>query len=181
MYCGGQGIYLYYLSKALAEAGHQVTVVVSPPYPGPMPWAKVYKINNENFYARGYPHFLPKDSPLEIFRPLNFFEFVSTRLKMFPEMLSFSLRAFSLLQGIKRKERFDIIHDNQCLGYGLLLMRRLGAPVVATIHHPLAIDRTAALEQARSFSERLKRLMYYPWVMQKLVSQRLDGIITVSN
>lgn len=181
MYCGGQGIYLYYLSKALAEAGHRVTVIVSPPYPDPMPWAKVYQINNENFYARSYPYFLPKQNPLEIFSPLNFLEFASTRMRMFPEMLSFSLRAFGLLQAINEKEHFDIIHDNQCLGYGLLLMKRLGIPVVATIHHPLAIDRMAALEQARSFSERWKRLMYYPWIMQKLVAQRLNDIITVSD
>ncbi|MGB5326158.1 MAG: hypothetical protein WBN40_12135, partial [Pseudomonadales bacterium] len=30
---GGQGIYIKYLAKALADAGHQVTVVSGPPYP----------------------------------------------------------------------------------------------------------------------------------------------------
>ena len=32
-FSGGQGVYLYYLSRALVEAGHQVDVISGPPYP----------------------------------------------------------------------------------------------------------------------------------------------------
>ena len=32
-YSGGQGIYLYYLSRELARLGHEVEVIVGPPYP----------------------------------------------------------------------------------------------------------------------------------------------------
>lgn len=30
-YCGGQGVYLRFLSKALVEAGHSVDVISGPP------------------------------------------------------------------------------------------------------------------------------------------------------
>ena len=32
-FSGGQGVYLRYLSQALALLGHQVTVISGPPYP----------------------------------------------------------------------------------------------------------------------------------------------------
>ena len=32
-FSGGQGVYLRYLSQALAMLGHQVTVISGPPYP----------------------------------------------------------------------------------------------------------------------------------------------------
>ncbi|MBN2397266.1 MAG: hypothetical protein JXI32_02715, partial [Deltaproteobacteria bacterium] len=31
--CGGQGVYIKYLSRALAELGHTVDVISGPPYP----------------------------------------------------------------------------------------------------------------------------------------------------
>lgn len=33
-FSGGQGIYVKYMTKALKELGHQVTVFSGPPYPG---------------------------------------------------------------------------------------------------------------------------------------------------
>jgi glycosyltransferase involved in cell wall biosynthesis len=59
-------------------------------------------------------------------------------------------------------------------------MRHLGIPVVATIHHPLSIDLEAVLERASSFKNRLKGVMFYPILMQQIVSKRLDHVITVS-
>ena len=38
---------------------------------------------------------------------------------------------------------FDVVHDNQSLGWGLLRLTRAGIPTVATVHHPVAIDRRA--------------------------------------
>ena len=32
-FSGGQGVYIHYLSKALADAGHRVDVISGPPYP----------------------------------------------------------------------------------------------------------------------------------------------------
>ena len=33
MYSGGQGVYLYYLTRELARMGHDVHVIAGPPYP----------------------------------------------------------------------------------------------------------------------------------------------------
>jgi glycosyltransferase involved in cell wall biosynthesis len=57
-------------------------------------------------------------------------------------------------------------------------MRR--TPVVATIHHPLAADRDTSLTRAHSILGRIGRIVWYPWVMQRWVAQRLDSVITVS-
>jgi glycosyltransferase involved in cell wall biosynthesis len=77
--------------------------------------------------------------------------------------------------------KFDVVHDNQTLGYGLLMMKSLGVPVVATIHHPIPIDMQADLAQARRFSSKFKRIIFYSFsIMQGVVSKRMDRVITVS-
>jgi len=180
MYSGGQGIYLYYLTRELARRGNKITVLVGPPYPWDMPWARVIKITNYNFYAKKRD-FLPRKNPFKIFTPLNFYEFTLTRFWFFPEMFAFSFRAFhKLAELINNGERFDLIHDNQCLGYGQLLMKSFGIPVIASIHHPLAKDRGADFEQSHNFLERARRVVFYPFVMQKIVAQRMDLIISGS-
>ena len=180
MYCGGQGIYLYYLSRALAELGHEVHALVGPPMCAPMPWAKVHKIENHNFFmvARGW---LPKDNPLAIFRPANLFEFALTRFGFFPEMFAYSIRAFKKVSELIRDTGpFDVIHDNQCLGYGLVAMKGFHCPVLSTVHHPLAIDRKESFWQTEGFKAKAKRVIYYPPIMQKFVTRQLDRVITVS-
>ena len=49
----------------------------------------------------------------------------------FPEPLTFSLRALRALRA--RPGDFDLVHDNQGLGYGLLGLRRLGLPLVTSV------------------------------------------------
>jgi glycosyltransferase involved in cell wall biosynthesis len=115
-----------------------------------------------------------------IFRPLNFFEWTATRFGFFPEMLIFSIRALPLLRKIFRSEKFDIIHDVQSLGYGLLLAKGFGRPVVTTVHHPLTIDYAASLERDRNFKEHYYTVIFYPLKMQRRVINRLDRVITSS-
>jgi len=180
MYCGGQGIYLYYLSRALAELGHDVHVLVGPPLAAPMPWATVHEIENHNFFMV-YKDWLPKDNPMAIWRPWNLFEFAMTRFGFFPEMLAYSFRAFrKIAQLIRDMGPFDVIHDNQCLGYGLITMKGFGCPVLSTVHHPLAIDRKEDFWQTEGLVARAKRVIYYPPIMQKVVTRHLDRVITVS-
>ena len=45
-----------------------------------------------------------------------------------------------------RVDDFDIVHDNQVLGYGMLDIEKLGLPVVTTVHHPITFDRRIDLE-----------------------------------
>ena len=77
MNCGGQGIYLWFLARELARLGHSVDVLVGPPYPDPMPFARqVQELPNEQFWAKWFRRdraaFLPRPKPLRIFAPLNF-------------------------------------------------------------------------------------------------------------
>ncbi len=177
MHCGGQGIYLYNLSRELARLGHNIDVIVGPPYPAPMEWAKVHPIENLNLWGRRRS-FAYSPRPFKIFSPLNFYEVAVTALGVFPEMLTFSLRAFLKLRELMRTRRFHIIHDVQSLGYGLLLMKSLGVPVISTVHHPLSIDKSIDLESDRSFMEKFYTLTFYPQFMQGIVARRLDGILT---
>ena len=81
-----------------------------------------------------------------------------------------------------RQDDFDIVQDNQCLGYGLLLIeRQLGLPVLGTIHHPITVDRRLEMEAAESWYKRLTLRRWYAFVdMQTQVARRLERIITVS-
>jgi glycosyltransferase involved in cell wall biosynthesis len=179
-YCGGQGIYLTYLSNELVKLGHEVHVLVGPPWPLYLQGATVHKIENYNFFGKKQD-FLPPGNPFRIFSPLHFYEYASSRFGIFPEIKAFSFRAFFKLAELSQEHKFDILHDNQCLGYGMLLWKALGVPVVSTLHHPLSIDRATWFEQPSNLKQKIYRILYYPLVMQKIVSNRLDRIITVSN
>ncbi len=183
MYCGGQGIYVYYLSKYLAKLGHEVHLIQGPPYTWDTPWCRVHKLENYNMFAtrKFFTKFIhPGDSPLKVYTPLHFFEFFMTRFGFFPEMFAFSLRAYLQLYRLWQSRPFDIIHDNQTLGFGILLMKSLGAPVVATVHHPLKEDQKEDFQQLPGFSDRLRRTAYYPLLMHQLVTPHLDDLIAVS-
>jgi glycosyltransferase involved in cell wall biosynthesis len=178
MFCGGQGVYTWNLARALAARGHRVRVLSGPPYPDEVPGAEVIRLPDENFInwpARRLPR-----EPLQIFSPLNFIEYALARAGANPEMLAFSLRCFRVLRAIHARERIDVVHDNQGLGYGLLLLGALGLPVVATIHHPLQVDRREDIRQMSGLEDKIKRALYYPIVMQKLTARRLARVITVS-
>ena len=179
-YCGGQGIYLTYLANELIKLGHEVHVIVGPPWPLFLKGATVHQVENFNFFGKKRD-FLPPGNPFKIFSPLHFYEFGASRLGVFPEIKAFSFRAFFKLLHLARTHRFDILHDNQCLGYGMLLWKLLGVPVVSTLHHPLSIDRATWFEQPSTLRQKVKRVLYYPLLMQKIVSNHLDRIITVSH
>ncbi len=178
-YCGGQGIYLYHLSRALSASGNHVTILVGPPYPEPTPWAKVERIHNGHYWGkRGLLR--EQGSPINVFKPLEFFEFATSRLGYFPEPLAFSLRAFKRFKTLHKERPFDVIHDVETLGYGILMARRLGVAAVATVHHPLRLDMAAHLAKAGSWKERYYNVVFFPLIMQGIVARRLDGLITAS-
>ena len=94
------------------------------------------------------------------------------------EPLTFSLRVWKLLR--KRKDEFDIVHDNQGLGYGLLGLGR-HLPVVATVHHPITVDREIELAAAPTRRRRVALRRWYGFTrMQGRVVRRLPAVCTVS-
>ena len=66
MTSGGQGIYLSNLTRELARRGHVIDCFVGPPYPDPMPWARVTHIENQQFWGRSFEKFPGSDSTLTI-------------------------------------------------------------------------------------------------------------------
>lgn len=98
----------------------------------------------------------------------------------FPEPLTFSLRARRHLAA--RRGQFDVVHDNQTLGYGLLGgPRALGAPLVTTIHHPITVDRQLELDAAAGLRAKASVRRWYGFTrMQKRVARRLPDVLTVS-
>ena len=116
-----------------------------PPFSAVSQGSTVHQVENLNFFGKK-DNFLPPPQPFKIFSPLHFYEFAASRFGVFPEIKAFSFRAFFKLRELVKSHRFDILHDNQCLGYGMLLWKTLGIPVVSTIHHPLSIDRATWFE-----------------------------------
>ena len=185
MSSGGLGGYLTPLTRELATRGYAVDLFVGPPYPDPLPWARVIRIPNERYWERqwssagGAP--LDRERPWKILQPLRFFEFAVSRLGFFPETFSFSLRmAQRLCTELCRGVRYTLVHDVQTLGYGLLLLRALGLPCVATVHHPLSVDRRVALSRDRGLADVKGTLTFYPVRSQSRVARRIDALITSS-
>lgn len=114
------------------------------------------------------------------FSPLRLFERVAAWGGQFPEMTSFSWRAFARLGPLLGRHRFDVVHDNQSLGWGLLAIQALGLPTLATVHHPLTIDRARGFDPPADFRDRLNKVRFYPLLMQGFVARRMRRIVTVS-
>ncbi len=186
MQCGGQGVYLWFLARELARLGHHVDVFVGPPHPDPMPFARsVTLVPGEQFWGKWFSSdrssFLPHPRSLRIFEPLNFYELAASYLGFLPEPLAFSVRAFrAVVAQLRKGVQYDIIHDVQCLGYGILGIRNLGLPVVTTIHHPLTIDRRASFCRDQNLREAIGTMTFYPTGMQAFVARRVDGLFTSS-
>src|SRR5450759_2507758 len=81
-----------------------------------------------------------------------------------------------------RAADFDVVHDNQTLGYGLLRMLEDDLPVVSTIPHTNTVDGRTAPAAASGWKRRLRLRRWYGFLtMQGRVARRLPRILTVSN
>jgi glycosyltransferase involved in cell wall biosynthesis len=182
MYSGGQGVYLFYLTRELARMGHEVHVIAGPPYPSLDPAVVTHNITDYSYWT--YHHykkdFVFNRPPLSYFHPVNLYDFISTRIALSSLLANFSVRAYFKLRELAREHRFDVVHDNQTLSYGVWAAKATGFPLVATIHHPLSADLKNQLRQARSTYEKARRILWSPWMMQEVVAKRVDRVIVVS-
>ena len=184
-HCGGQGVYIRALSRELVALGHDVEVLSGPPYPaldvdaagrGP----RLTEVPSLDLYREPDPFRVPHWR--EFRSPVDVLEFLLMCTAAFPEPLTFSLRAARVLRrrADRPDSRPDIVHDNQTLGYGLLLLQRAGLPVVATVHHPITEDRRHDLAAARGRKRLSTRRWYSFLAMQGRVVRRLPALLTVS-
>lgn len=174
---GGQGVYVKHLSKALVDLGHNVEVLSGPPYPHLDPKIKLHKLPSLDLYNS--EHLFRVEKLRDLAHPLNMYEFISMCTGGFPEPYTFGVRAHNYLQ--RHQAKYDIIHDNQCLAYGIGSIAEIGIPTIATIHHPITVDRQEELNAARSLYRKMKIRHWYSFIdMQKKVARKLSHIITVS-
>jgi glycosyltransferase involved in cell wall biosynthesis len=175
--CGGQGVYTRHLTRELSALGHRVTVFSGPPYPELDGGVELVRVPSLDLYREPDPFRVPR---LAEFRsPVDVLEFALMCTAGFPEPLTFSLRARRLLAS--RRGEFDLVHDNQSLGSGIVGMMDDGWPVLATIHHPITVDRDLELAHAPDWRRRLTLKRWYGFVrMQARVARRVPSIVTVS-
>ena len=173
---GGQGVYTRHLTRALVDLGHTVEVLGGQPYPildERVPMTKLPSLDTFNdLYPGRVPGFWEiknRDDALELAQYLT---------GVFPEPLAFSSRAKRNL--LPRAGEFDLVHDNQCLGYGILKIEEK-IPTIVTLHHPITKDRKLEMEHAKTRLKRYSVGRWYSFVkMQGKVASKLPRIVVVS-
>lgn len=174
---GGQGVYIRHLSKALVDLGHHVEVLGGPPYPNLDERVPLIQLPSLDIWSD--PHPMRKPRIWEWKDWTDFAEHASFSTGNFSEPMAFSLRAWRHLRD--RRAEFDIIHDNQTLGWGLLKLQHEGWPILETIHHPITVDRKLELEHARTPWEKFGKRRWYSFTkMQSQVAQRMTRVMCVS-
>lgn len=174
---GGQGVYLRELAKALRDLGHQVTVASGPPYPELDPGIALVKLpsldlfETENAFLAFRPDFFTSWA--------DFSEWATHNTGGFGEPYAFGERLARYVWA--HRGEFDVIHDNQTLASAFARLNRR-IPVIATIHHPVAIDRDFALA---SVDKRVDRWLTRRWYgftgMQARTATGLSGLLAVSS
>jgi len=173
---GGQGVYTRHLTKALVELGHSVEVFSGQPYPVLDERVPLRELPSLDLFNDLYPGRFP--AYWEFKRREDFLEIAQFCTGTFSEPLAFSYRALRELA--PRAGEFDLVHDNQCLGYGILAIERR-IPTIATLHHPITRDRMLEMERAPSRRKRRAVGRWYSFVrMQGRVASRLPRIVVVS-
>ena len=174
-FSGGQGVYLRYLSQALMQLGHEVTVISGPPYPHLVEGVSLVELPSLDLYSRD----LCSVTREELGDRLGRKEWFSKLSGGFAEPETFGERARDWL--IDHANEFDVVHDNQTLAEGILDLQRAGLPVVTTIHHPITRDLRVALAGEPRWWWRLMIRRWHRFLgMQSRVAAQLRHIVTVS-
>lgn len=176
-HCGGQGVYVRHLSRELVALGHTVEVFSGQPYPELDEGVTLTKVPSLDLYRDPDPFRMPK--PKEFRDLIDVEEVLTMWTAGFPEPNTFSKRVARLMKD--RRGDFDIVHDNQALGYGMLDLVEQGFPLIATIHHPITVDRRFDIANAPTLHKKLSLRRWYGFLrMQKKVALQLPKILTVS-
>jgi glycosyltransferase involved in cell wall biosynthesis len=173
---GGQGVYTRHLTKALVDLGHHVEVFSGQPYPIVDPRIELHEMPSLDIFNDQFPGRLP--AYWEIKTKADAVELAQFLTGTFSEPLSFSMRINDVLK--KRKGDFDLVHDNQCLGYGMLAVEKM-MPTIVTLHHPITRDRALEIEASKTYRKKLSISRWYAFVkMQGRVASRMPRVVVVS-
>jgi glycosyltransferase involved in cell wall biosynthesis len=177
-HCGGQGVYSRHLTRELTELGHTVTMFAGPPWPVADPPVVLEHVQSLDLYTRENPFRVPWPYEFRTWEDVE--EFTIMAAAGFPEPYAFSRRVYKQMRD--RRAEFDLIHDNQCLGRGLLNFVRDGWPFVHTLHHPITVDRDLDLAHATTPWRKLTLRRWYGFLgMQMQVARQLPRHLTVSH
>src|ERR687898_909935 len=159
---GGQGIYSRHLTKALVDLGHSVEVFAGQPYPVLDERITLTKLPSLDLFNDQYPGRFPA-----------YWEFKSRYDAL--EVAQFSLGVFPEPLG-----EFDLVHDNQCLGYGIAKLEQK-IPLIVTLHHPITRDRMLEMAAAPNAFKRWSIGRWYSFVsMQGKVASQMPRVVVVS-
>ena len=173
---GGQGIYTRHLTKALCDLGHSVEVFGGQPYPVLDERVPLIELRSLDLFNDHYPGRFP--AFWEFKSRYDFLETAVFSTGVFPEPLAFSARANHHLS--KRLGEFDLVHDNQCLGWGIARLEQK-IPTIVTLHHPITRDRMLEMAAAPNAYRRWSIGRWYSFVrMQGKVASRMPRVVVVS-
>lgn len=176
--CGGQGVYTRHLTRELVRLGHSVEVFSGPPWPELDDGVGFTAVRGLDLYRDPDPFRIPARSEFTSFADVA--EFAVMLSAGFGEPLAYSMRIEKILK--KRRANFDIIHDNQCMGPGILRLHREGWPLLETLHHPITVDRRIALDHTDSPWKRFTTRRWFGFLrMQVRVVKQLPAVLTVSH
>ena len=174
---GGQGIYVYELSKALNSIGHNVDVISGPPYPELIADIELIKLPGLNLFStfkfreRLKIFFHTKNKSLD-----DWYEFSSTLMGGFPELQTFGNRAKIFLSD----KNYDAVIDNQSISFGMIDIQK-SKPLIEIMHHPITKDYFYDLKFARGLVQRLSKMRWFSFLkMQKKVAKQIKVVVTPS-
>ncbi len=175
--CGGQGVYTRHLTRELVALGHSVEVFAGPPWPELDEGVGFTPVPGLDLYRDPDPFRVPH--PSEFGSREDWLEFAIMCTAGFGEPLAYSLRIRQILG--RRRADFDVVHDNQCLGNGMLELVEDGWPLLTTLHHPITVDRELALSHATGPWQRFTQRRWFGFLgMQVRVARALPAVVTVS-
>jgi glycosyltransferase involved in cell wall biosynthesis len=173
---GGQGIYTRHLTKALVDLGHSVEVFAGQPYPVLDERIPLTKLPSLDLFNDHYPGRFP--AYWEFKSRYDVLEVAQFSTGVFSEPLAFAARINQHLT--PRLGEFDLVHDNQCLGYGIAKLERK-IPLIVTLHHPITRDRMLEMAAAPTALKRWSIGRWYSFVrMQGKVASQMPRVVVVS-
>ena len=174
---GGQGIFVYELSKALQALGHKVDIISGPPYPSLESGVNLIKSPGLDLFST----FVFRERLILFKNKKNkslddWFEFFSALMGGFPEIKTFGNRLKVLL----KDSPYDIVLDNQSLSYGILQVQN-NIPVIEIVHHPITKDYKYDIQFSKGIIQKLSKWRWFSFLrMQKKVAPQINVISTPS-
>ena len=174
---GGQGIFIYELSRALQSLGHNVDIISGPPYPNLEPKINLIRSPGLNLFST----FVFKERLAIFFNKKNksiddWYEFISALFGGFPEIKTFGNRLNQLLQNLS----YDILIDNQSLSFGVLQLQNK-IPIIEIVHHPITKDYEYDIQFSKGIIQKISKWRWFSFLnMQKKVAPHLNVISTPS-